>query len=151
MSDPVTPRTLPARLRADESLRAQCISGCLTLADYLDRIVEAGFGAVSVRSRRPYRLLDRGRYGLEEDLLLESVEVCALRVPVPAEGPCIFTGRTAIYSGSLASFDDGRGHVLRRDLPLAVCDKTAEALRRLGRGDLTITDPTWHDAGDGCC
>ncbi len=151
MSDPVTPEPLPGHLARDDTLRAQCISGCLTLPAYLERLIEAGFGAVEVRSRRPYRLLDRHRYGLERDLLLESVEVCAFKVPVPADGPCVFTGRTAIYLGTQETLDDGRGHLLRRGVPLAVCDKTAEALARLGREDLTVTEPTWHYAGDGCC
>lgn len=151
MSDPVAPRAIPAHLRDDEVLRAQCISGCLTWEQYVDRIVEAGFGSAEVRSRRPYRLLDRARYGLDEDLLLESVELCAFKVPVPDDGPCVFTGRTAIYSGPEASFDDGKGHRLVRDLPASVCDKTAAALASLGRPDITVTGPTWHYAGDGCC
>lgn len=49
------------------------------------------------------------------------------------------------------TFDDGKGHVLLRDLPMGVCDKTAEALSSLGREDLTITGSTWHYAGDGGC
>jgi len=151
MSDPVASWPIPEHLRADETLRAQCISGCLPYKRYIDRIVEAGFGSAEVRSRRPYRLLDRGRYDLDRDLLLESIEVCAFKVPVPGDGPCVFTGRTAIYTGPEASFDDGKGHVLTRDLPYPVCDKTAAALAGLGHPELTVTDPTWHYAGGGCC
>ena len=119
--------------------------------EYVNHIVAAGFGSIEVRSRRPYRMLDQARYGLDRDLLLESVEVCAYKVPVPGDGPCVFTGRVAIYTGSEASFDDDLGHVLQRDLPLAVCDKTALALDGLGRDDLTVTPSTWHYAGGGCC
>jgi SAM-dependent methyltransferase len=151
MSDPVAPRPIPEHLAEDELLRAQCISGCLTYERYLAKIVEAGFGSVEVRSRRPYRLLDRKRYGLDEDLLLESLEVCGLKVAVPADGPCVFTGRAAIYCGDEDAFDDGNGHLLVRDVPVAVCDKTAAALAGLGRPDLTVTEPTWHYAGGGCC
>jgi len=151
MSDPVTPREIPAHLTDDETLRAQCISGCLTYERYISKIVEAGFGAVEVRSRRPYRLLDRARYGLDEDLLLQSIELCAVKVPMPADGACVFTGRTAIYSGAEPTFDDRNGHTLVRDLPLGVCDKTAAALIALGRPDITVTESTWHYAGDGCC
>ena len=151
MSDPITPRPMPPHLKDDETLRAQCISGCLTSEHYLDKIVEAGFGSIEVRSRRPYRLLDRRRYDLEADLLLESLEICAHKVAVPDDGPCVFTGRFAIYSGDEETFDDGRGHVLVRDVPLSVCDKTAAALGALDRSDLTVTEPTWHHAGGGCC
>ena len=79
------------------------------------------------------------------------MEVSLYKVPIPADGPCIFTGRVAIYTGPDPSFDDGLGHVLPRDVPLAVCDKTAGALERLGRADITTTDSTWHYAGGGCC
>ena len=47
---------------------------------------------------------------------------------MPADGPCVFTGRTAIYYGDDDYFDDGKGHVLTRNQPLAVCDKTARRL-----------------------
>ena len=151
MSDPITPRPMPKHLRNDPNLRAQCISGCLTYDRYIGTMVEAGFGSIEVRSRRPYRMLDRLRYELDEDLLLESVEVCAYKVAVPSDGACVFTGRTVIYTGPDESFDDDRGHVMPRDIPLGVCDKTAEALAALGRDDLTVTESTWHYAGGGCC
>jgi ubiquinone/menaquinone biosynthesis C-methylase UbiE len=151
MSDPITPRPMPAHLTADEVLRAQCISGCLTYDEYIGKVTEAGFGSAEVRSRKPYRMLDRDRYELDEHLLLESIELCAFKTPVPPDGPCVFTGRFAIYTGADQSFDDGQGHVLVRDAPLAVCDKTAGALERLGRDDLTVTASTWHHSGGGCC
>jgi len=46
-----------------------------------------------------------------------------------------------IYIGEEEAFDDGRGQVVQRDVPLTVCCKTAGALRRLGRVDLIVTDP----------
>jgi len=151
MSDPITPRPMPERLKQDEVLRARCLSGCQTLGVYLSRIVDAGFGTLEVRSRVPYRMLSRERYGLETDLLLESIEVAADKVPIPADGPCIFTGRTAVYTGPGDVFDDGNGHLLPRDVPVGVCDKTAAALAGLGRADLVTTPSTWHYQGGGCC
>jgi hypothetical protein len=96
-------------------------------------------------------MLDKARYALERDILLESVEVVAIKDPVPADGPCVFTGCMAIYFGADEQFDDGKGHVLKRDLPFAICDKTAAALRALGRNDLVVTAPTYHYRGGGCC
>jgi len=151
LSDPVSTRLIPPHLANDARLRAECLSGALPLEAYLAEIVAAGFGTIEVRAKRPYRLLDRTRYGLDEDILLESVEVAAIKDPLPSDGPCIFTGRTAIYVGEDEVYDDGKGHLLRRDVPLGVCDKTARNLRALGRADLYVTDPTWHYAGDGCC
>lgn len=151
LSDPIATRPIPPHLAADARLRAECLSGALTYDEYIAAIVRAGFGTVEVRARLPYRVLDRTRYGLDEHLLLESVEVVAIKDPMPSDGPCVFTGATAIYFGSDEQFDDGKGHVLERDLPLAICDKTAAALRGLGRDDLIVTAPTFHYRGGGCC
>ncbi len=151
LSDPVSTQPIPDQLAADPRLRAECLSGALPLAEYLAALVTAGFGTIEVRARRPYRVLAKKRYGLSEHLLLESVEVVAIKDPIPADGPCIFTGRTATYLGEDSQFDDGKGHVLVRDIPCGVCDKTAAALSGLGREDLYISPSTWHYAGGGCC
>ncbi len=152
MSDPISDRPTPQALREDDRLRAACISGSMTLNDYLARIVKAGFGTIEVRGRRPYRFLDQRRFPeLDEDILLESVEVVAYKTSVPADGPCIFTGRTAIWFGDSAVFDDGKGHQLRRDVPMPVCDKTAGALAGLDMNTLLVTPSTWHYNGGGCC
>jgi len=151
MSDPITPRPMPQHLQDDEVLRAQCLSGCLTYDRYIETIVNAGFGSAEIRSRRPYRLLDKDRFDLDEHLLLETIEICAYKTPIPADGACIFTGRTAVYTGPEESFDDGAGHVLPRGLPMPVCDKTASILATLHRSDIVVTPSTWHHAGGGCC
>ena len=151
LSDPISPRPIPAHLSDDERLRAECLSGALTYDEYIEAIVRAGFGTVEVRSRVPYRVLDRKRYGIDENLVLESVEVVAVKDPVPADGACVFTGRTAIYFGADEQLDDGKGHILQRDLPLSICDKTSDALQKLGRDDLLVTGSTFHYRGGGCC
>ncbi len=151
MSDPITLSPMPAHLIDNETLRAQCLSGCLSFDDYMAAITDAGFGSAEVRMLKPYRALDAAGHGLDQDLLLDTIEVAAFKVPVADDGPCIFTGRTAIYTGSEKSFDDGAGHVLPQNLPQPVCDKTAAALQKLGRADLLFTPPTWHHAGGGCC
>lgn len=150
LSDPVATRPIPLSLANDARLRAECLSPG-TLEAYLTAIVDAGFGTIEVRGRRPYRVLDKRRYELDAHLLLESVEIVAVKDPVPDDGPCIFTGRTATYVGGDEQFDDGRGHVLMRELPVGICDKTAANLARLDRDDLVITASTWHYSGDGCC
>jgi SAM-dependent methyltransferase len=151
LSDPVATRPIPAHLAADPRLRAECLSGALPLDAYIERIVAAGFGTLEVRSKRPYRVLDRARYGLDAHLLLDTVELVAIADPIPADGPCVFTGRTATWVGADDVFDDGKGHRMLRDVPLGVCDKTAGALAALGREELVLTGSTWHYAGDGCC
>ena len=107
LSDPVAPFDLPEHLRRDERLRAMCLSGAITYDRYIGLLVEAGFGTLEVRARRPYRVLDAGRYDVDAPILLESVEVAAIKDPLPADGACIFTGRTTVYFGIDETFDDG--------------------------------------------
>lgn len=150
MSDPIATRPIPEHLQQDERLRAMCLSGALTYEQYIQQIVDAGFGQVEIRTRRPYRLLDCKTYQLEADLLLESLDSVAFKVPIPEDGACIFTGKTAIYKGEQEIFDDSAGHILTRGVPAAVCDKTAANLGSIGQSVL-ITDSTWHYVGGGCC
>lgn len=151
MSDPIATSPIPLHLQQDERLRAMCLSGALTYEQYTQKIVDAGFGQVEIRARRPYRLLDCITYQLEEDLLLESLDSVAFKVPIPEDGACIFTGKTAIYKGEQEIFDDSAGHILQRGVPAAVCDKTAANLARSIAKDILVTDSTWHYVGGGCC
>lgn len=151
ISDPITTKPIPAHLRKDERLRAMCLSGALTYQDYLDRIIGVGFGTIEIRARRPYRILDAERYGLSENILLESLDLVAYKNPVPPDGACVFAGNTVMYFGQEEFFDDGKGHLVQRDIPLAVCQKTAGNLQALDRNDILVTGPTYHYAGGGCC
>jgi len=151
MSDPIATEPIPPHLKQDERLRALCLSGALTYPEYVQHLVDVGFGQVEVRARRPYRLLDKHNYQLDADLLLDSLDSVSFKVDVPEDGACIFTGKTAIYRGMEELFDDGAGHVLQRGVPAAVCDKTAGKLGGLMLDEVLITDSTWHYSGGGCC
>jgi SAM-dependent methyltransferase len=151
LSDPTCEQEMPEALKEDERLRALCLSGALPLKDYIKMITDVGFGTVEIRAKRPYRILDPLNYDTPELLYIESVEVCAIKDPMPADGPCVFTGKTAIYYGSEECFDDEKGHVLLPNQPLAVCDKTAGALKALERKDIFISESTYFYDGGGCC
>lgn len=151
LSDPVADQEMPDSLKFDERLRALCLSGSLPLKDYIKMITDVGFGTVEIRAKRPYRILDKSQYDTDESIFIESVEVCAIKDPMPADGPCVFTGKTAIYYGDEEYFDDHAGHVLMHNQPLSVCDKTANNLANLGRADMLVTDSTYFYDGGGCC
>ena len=151
LSDPVCESPMPARLKNDERLRALCLTGAMPLDDYVKRLTDIGFGTIEIRAKRPYRVLSPRHYPIERLIFIESVEICAIKDPMPADGPCVFTGRAAIYFGDDAYFDDNRGHCLTRNQPLAVCDKTAGALAALGRDDLYLSAATYFYDGGGCC
>ncbi len=84
-------------------------------------------------------------------IYIESIEVAAIKDPMPVDGPCIFTGKAAIYYGDEDFFDDKAGHTLLKNQPLAICDKTAKALSDLNRNDIFISPSTFHYDGVGCC
>ena len=151
LSDPTCEQEIPENLREDEHLRALCLSGSLPLKDYIKMITDVGFGTVEVRAKRPYRILDTVKYDTGELIFIESVEVCAIKDPMPADGPCVFTGKAAIYYGVEDYFDDDKGHLLLPNQPLAVCDKTAGALEALHRNDIFISQSTFFYDGGGCC
>jgi hypothetical protein len=128
-----------------------CLSGSLPIAEYIKALTDAGFGTIEIRARKPYRILDSKHYPTEELIYIESIEVAAIKDPMPSDGPCIFTGKAAIYYGDQAYFDDKLGHVLLKNQPLAICDKTADALTSLHRDDIFISESTFHYDGGGCC
>lgn len=150
MSDPVCDTPLSDTLRNDDRLRALCLSGSIPVKAYLKILTDAGFGTIEVRARRPYRVLSPNHYPVDGLIPIESIEVAAIKDPMPEDGPCIFTGKTAIYYGKDDSYDDGKGHVLVQNQPLAVCDKTAAALQAVN-AEIYVSESTWHYNGGGCC
>jgi ubiquinone/menaquinone biosynthesis C-methylase UbiE len=151
MSDPISTRPIPLHLQQDQQLRAMCLSGALTYNEYIQRIINVGFGQVEIRTRRPYRLLNSQIYNLSEHLLLESLDSVSFKVSIPSDGACVFTGKTAIYAGKENYFDDCDGHILQPGIPLSVCDKTAAKFAKNMSENIIVTDSTWHYDGGGCC
>ena len=151
MSDPTCEQPMNAALRNDDRLRALCLSGSIPLKEYVKMLTDVGFGTIEIRARRPYRILDAKHYPTDTTIFIESVEVCAIKDPMPADGPCVFTGKSAIYFGDEDFLDDEKGHVLLQNQPISICDKTASALASLQRSDIFISESTFHYDGGGCC
>ncbi|EAP88092.1 arsenosugar biosynthesis arsenite methyltransferase ArsM [Croceibacter atlanticus] len=151
MSDPTCEQDMNETLRNDERLRALCLSGSLPIKEYVKALTDVGFGTIEIRARKPYRILNPGTYPTDELIYIESIEVAAIKDPMPEDGPCVFTGKAAIYYGKDDYFDDKKGHILLKNQPLAICDKTAAALKALGRDDIYFSESTYHYDGGGCC
>jgi len=151
MSDPTCEQPMNETLRNDERLRALCLSGSIPIAQYVKALTDVGFGTIEIRARKPYRILDPKNFPTKDLIYIESIEVAAIKDPMPEDGPCIFTGKAAIYYGSENYFDDKKGHILLKNQPLAICDKTAKALQSLKRDDIYLSESTFHYDGGGCC
>ena len=150
MSDPICEQPMNETLRNDDRLRALCLSGSIPLDQYVKMLTDAGFGTIEIRARRSYRVLSPNHYPTDEIVHIESIEIAAIKDSMPEDGPCVFTGKTAIYFGDDPYFDDQKGHVLVQNQPIAVCDKTAAALAGANK-DIFISESTWHYNGGGCC
>ncbi len=150
MSDPICEQPMNEELRNDDRLRALCLSGSIPLKKYVKMLTDAGFGTIEIRARRSYRVLTPNHYPTDEVIHIESIEIAAIKDPMPEDGPCVFTGKTAIYYGDEEYFDDQKGHVLLQNQPMAVCDKTATALGRAS-DEIFVSDSNYHYNGGGCC
>jgi SAM-dependent methyltransferase len=147
-SDPITTVPLPEALRMDDTLRARCISGCQHYEGYIAILESAGFGQIIVRSRVPYRLLTRHTFPeVMMPILLESLEVLAVKTRSPSGHAQVFTGRCAIYLGKDTSIRDG--FAFAAGTPVPVSDDTATALAE--DPDFLVTEPTYHARSAGCC
>lgn len=151
MSDPICEQPMSETLRNNDQLRALCLSGSIPMNEYINMLTDAGFGTIEIRAKKPYRILDPIHYPTDELIYIESIEIAAIKDPIPSDGPCVFSGKAAIYYGSDNFFDDEKGHVLVKNQPLAICDKTANVLKNLKRNDIFISESTFHYDGGGCC
>jgi len=147
-SDPITTEPLPEALRRNHTLRARCVSGCIGYEEYLQALEAAGFGQLIVRARHPYRLLTPEEHPeLDHAILLESLEVLAVKAARKHGRAEVFSGRTAIFTG--------RGHApiegatFAAGMPMPVSDRMAREL--VARGDFWVTPPTYHARAAGCC
>ncbi|HWZ45589.1 MAG TPA: methyltransferase domain-containing protein [Candidatus Saccharimonadales bacterium] len=115
ISDIVSDEDVPGRLQSDPELWSGCISGALREDQFLEAFEAAGFYGISIleRQRDPWRIVE----GIE----FRSVTVVAYK---GKEGPCWDHKQAVIYKGPFKQVVDDDGHVLRRGLRVAVCEKT---------------------------
>lgn len=115
ISDIVSDEEVPERLRRDPELWSGCISGALREDLFLAAFEDAGFHGVTLAERgaEPWRTVE----GIE----LRSVTVVAYK---GKEGPCLDQKHAVVYRGPFREVTDDDGHVLRRGVRTAVCEKT---------------------------
>lgn len=115
ISDIVSDEDVPEHLQNDPELWSGCISGALREDSFVQAFEEAGFYGISVieRQQEPWRTVE----GIE----FRSVTVVAFK---GKEGACWDHKQAVIYKGPFRQVVDDDGHVLRRGLRVAVCEKT---------------------------
>lgn len=132
ISDIVSDEEVPEHLRADAELWSGCISGAFQERAFLEAFEKAGFYGICIEKRDdiPWRVVE----GIE----FRSVTVTAYK---GKEGPCLERNQAVIYPGPWSEVHDDDGHVFRRGVPVAVCDKTFKILTREPYGAQTIAVP----------
>jgi arsenite methyltransferase len=115
ISDIVSDEDVPRRLQDDPVLWSDCISGAMREDAFLAAFEEAGLYGVTLveRPAKPWRTVE----GIE----FRSVTVIAYK---GKEGPCWDHKQAVIYKGPFKEVTDDDGHLLRRGVPVAVCEKT---------------------------
>ena len=115
ISDIVSDEPVPAALKADPELWSGCIAGAMVEAEFLAAFADAGLYGVELieRGEQPWRTLQ----GIE----FRSVTVRACK---GKQGQCWDCNQAVIYRGPWSEVRDDDGHVLRRGVPMAVCEKT---------------------------
>lgn len=115
ISDIVSDEEVPGHLQQNPELWSGCISGALREDRFLEAFEAAGFYGISIleRQHEPWRTVE----GIE----FRSVTVAAYK---GKEGACWDHKQGVIYKGPFQQVVDDDGHVLRRGVRVAVCEKT---------------------------
>ncbi len=115
ISDIVSDEEVPDHLRADPELWSGCISGALQEERFLGAFERAGFHGITLAERQatPWRTVE----GIE----FRSATVVAHKGEA---GPCLDQKHAVVYRGPFRQVEDDEGHLLRRGVPVAVCERT---------------------------
>ena len=121
ISDIVSDEDIPKRLQRDPELWSGCISGAFREDQFLEAFEAAGFYGIEIleRQKEPWRTV----LGIE----FRSVTVVAYK---GKDGPCWDQKHAVLYRGPFREVVDDDGHVLRRGVRTAVCEKTFHIFSR---------------------
>jgi SAM-dependent methyltransferase len=115
ISDIVSDEPVPEALKRDPELWSGCIAGALPERDFVAAFAAAGLYGVEILER-----------GAEPWRSVQGIEFRSLtaRAWKGKQGPCWDRNQAVIYRGPWSEVRDDDGHVLRRGVPMAVCEKT---------------------------
>lgn len=135
ISDIVSDEPVPEALQNDPKLWSGCISGAFVEHEFLEEFEQAGFHGVEVidRNDQPWAVVQ----GIE----FRSMTVRAFK---GKQGPCMDHKQAVIYKGPWKSVTDDDGHVLRRGMRMAVCEKTFQIYTSPPYDDQIIPVPPYE-------
>jgi MoaA/NifB/PqqE/SkfB family radical SAM enzyme/SAM-dependent methyltransferase len=142
ISDIVSEREVPPRLKVNPRLWGECLVGALTQEAFLAALERAGFYGLTV--------LKRGYWKDVEEYPFYSVTVQGFKFEKTAG--CIFQGHRAVYLGPGKLFVDEEGHQFPRNEPYEVCTDTVAKLSRMPYREMfAILEPGADRTSYACC
>lgn len=139
ISDIVSDQTVPQYLVHDVNKWGDCLSGALTLSEYLTGMAEAGFLGIHLIKSSPWRIID--------GIHFFSITLTGYKLPLQTSAPIV---RYATLRGPFSRAVDERGTAYQRGIPQPIGSETAELLTLppLASHFVLSTDPLWLDRDD---
>jgi arsenite methyltransferase len=115
ISDIVSDEDVPQDLQQNPELWSGCISGAFREDLFLQAFQDAGFYGIGIleRQEEPWRTVE----GIE----FRSMTVAAYK---GKQGACLEHKQAVVYRGPFSQVQDDDGHILKRGIRTAVCEKT---------------------------
>jgi ubiquinone/menaquinone biosynthesis C-methylase UbiE len=143
ISDIVSDRVIPAKMKADPKLWSGCISGAFQEAEFLDEFAAAGFCAVS------YDKWDPDPWQIVNEIEFRSVTLTAVKPEVPDNQ---LNRQTVIYRGPFATVTDDTGNCYTRGQRTPVTDLQHSLLINPAYNSAFIDlSASGDDQQTGCC
>jgi SAM-dependent methyltransferase len=117
ISDIVSDQTVPQYLAHDAEKWGDCLSGALTLADYMNDMTAAGFLGIHLVKFSPWRVID--------GIHFFSVTLTGYKLP---QAPTISSVRYVTLCGPFSRLTDERGKTYRRGIPQPITPEEAQLL-----------------------
>ena len=154
VSDIVSEREIPPRLKVNPRLWGECLVGALTEDAFLAGLERAGFYGIEVLKKNYWK--DVSGYSFF------SVTVRGYKFEKTAG--CVFQGHRAVYLGPGKAFIDEEGHQFPRNEPYEICTDTVRKLSNPPyrnffavlepgetKGEYACVNPDGTPCAPGCC
>ena len=140
ISDIVADQTVPQYLVHDANKWGDCLSGALTLTDYIAGMVGAGFLGIHLITSSPWQMID--------GIHFFSVTLTGYKMPPPAATP--WPVRYATLRGPFNRVVDERGIAYQRGIPQPITPADVLLLSHapLANHFVLTADPVWLDQSD---
>ena len=142
VSDIVSEREVPPRLKVNPELWGECLVGALTQEQLLAQLERAGFYGLTVVKKSYWKDV--------EGYPFFSLTVRGFKYEKTAG--CLYRGHRAVYLGPGKAFIDEEGHLFPRNEPYEVCTDTVAKLSAPPYRDMfAILEPGDERVGYACC